>query len=323
MTEKVYRSDNACVTIQCDMLQLAHEILSGWSQVTYCSLGLEVAPTTGKKHLQCYIEFKNTMRATTFWKKINMPGSYFKSRIGTQKHAIDYTQKDGNFLTYGDPKLQQGERTDLSDIITAIKGGMKEHELSLHFVDTYARMMKWVQRMIQLHGNTVEHAKHTLAENCINLQLHPIPFDNPAWCGSACVGGNAGVGKTDYGLSHFKNPLIVSHIDKLKFFNPNFHDGIVFDDMSFIHFPLSAQKHLLDWSNDREINVKHDIVHIPKHTRKIFTYNIGEFPFDESNSAIRDRLYSVQTTKEVSLREMPSPKPFTLLDEEHIRNNFM
>jgi hypothetical protein len=87
---------------------------------------------------------------------------------------------------------------------------------------------------------------------------------------------------------------------------------------------LSAQKHLLDWTNDREINVKHDIVQIPKHTRKIFTYNYGEFPFDESNSAIKDRLYILETDRNLgSLRKMPKPQPFGPLDEQLLRQHFM
>ncbi len=343
MTEKVYRSDNACVTIQSDMLQVAYDILSAWGQVTYCVLGLETAPTTGTKHLQCYFEFKNTMRASTFWKKVNLPGSYFESRKGSQARAINYCKKgeqpseewdrlhetgpnfglNAHVLEYGGSKCQ-GERTDLSDIVTDIQRGMKEHELSLKHVASFAKHMKWCQRMIQLHGNSAEHAQYTLYENCVNLQVHPVPFDHPDWIGSAAVGGNAGCGKTDYALSHFDNPLIVSHIDKLKHFNPKFHDGIVFDDMCFKHFPLSAQKHLLDWTNDREINVKHDIVQIPKHTRKIFTYNYGEFPFDESNSAIKDRLFILETSRDLgSHRKMPKPQPFGPLDEQFLRQHFM
>lgn len=339
----VYRSRNACSTIyDCTREELV-EAFCDWSQITYACVGSEICPDTRRPHLQCYFEFKHDMRQSAFTNKLGTSVYYFSSRDGTQERAINYCKKgeqtkeewlqlheagpnyglNADFIEWGIPK-QQGKRTDLCDVIEDIQSGMKEHELSLTHRVCFAKHLKWCQRMIQLHGNPVERAQHTLAENCLNLQVHPIPFDHPDWIGSAAIGGNAGIGKTDYALSHFENPLIVSHVDKLKCFNPNFHDGIVFDDMSFTHFPLSAQKHLLDWTNEREINVKHDIVVIPKHTRKIFTYNYGEFPFDESNSAIKDRLYMLETDRSLkSHRKMPKPQPFGPLDEKFLRQQMV
>lgn len=94
---------------------------------------------------------------------------------------------------------------------------------------------------------------------------------------SILLWGPSGSGKTSFALAHFKNPLLVSHIDKLKNLSPD-HDGVVFDDMSFKHWPKESIIHLLDYDLPRDINVRYGTVAIPKETRKIFTHNT-ENPF--------------------------------------------
>lgn len=312
MAEKAYRSDNACVTIQSGELQKAYERLSSWSQVTYGVMGLETAPLTGKQHLQCYFEFKNTMRAPTFWTKVNLPGSYFQARKGTQKDASNYCKKgeqphaeweklkelgpnfglNADFLEWGTPKKQQGERTDLSDIISDIKNGFTERQISLRYVDGYARYLKWVQRMFELHAPPTHRAMFSLAECCANLKTQPINFEVSGWEHFAMVSGPAGIGKTEYALAHFKNPLLVSHIDRLKSFDPDVHDGIVFDDMDFNHWPITAQIHLADWNCPRDINCRYAMAHIPRHTKKIFTCNPDRLALTP-DEAILSRCYWV------------------------------
>jgi len=191
---------------------------------------------------------------------------------------------------------------------------MSERDISLEHQELFCKNMKWVQRMLELHGHPVEHSKHDLKEMCAHVQQRPIPFEHEGWCGSAVIQGDPGIGKTQYALSHFTNPLFVTHTDRLKSFDPNFHDGIVFDDMSFAHMPLQAQKFLLDWDNSRDLNVKFSTAHIPKHTKKIFTCNYDEFPFDMNNSAIMDRVYHVQCDRSLkSKRKMPKVEPYNPL----------
>lgn len=89
---------------------------------------------------------------------------------------------------------------------------------------------------------------------------------------SVLLTGLSGSGKTQWALAHFKNPLFVSHIDKLKILSPD-HDGIVFDDMAFDHWPVESVIHLLDMDMEREIHLRYGNATIPAYTRKIFTTN--------------------------------------------------
>lgn len=104
---------------------------------------------------------------------------------------------------------------------------------------------------------------------------------------STLITGPSGTGKTQWALAHFKNPLLVSHVDKLKTLNPD-HDGIVFDDMSFDHWPPESVIHLLDTEVEREIHVRYGTVTIPANIRKIFTHNKANpfYKFDTSNEQI-------------------------------------
>lgn len=93
--------------------------------------------------------------------------------------------------------------------------------------------------------------------------------------------GPSNLGKTHYALAHFTNPLLVSHIDRLKQLSPD-HDGVVFDDMSFRHWPIESVIHLVDKEFTRDINVRYGTIQIPSNTKKIFTYNTA-YPFYNSD----------------------------------------
>jgi len=89
---------------------------------------------------------------------------------------------------------------------------------------------------------------------------------------SIFIRGGSGLGKTYFALAHFRNPLLVSDIDDLKKFRSD-HDGIVFDDMSFLHRPPESVIHLVDQDFERSIRCRHANAVVPANTAKIFTHN--------------------------------------------------
>lgn len=85
--------------------------------------------------------------------------------------------------------------------------------------------------------------------------------------------GEPNQGKTQYAKTFFKKPLLVRHPDKLKSFDENTHDGIIFDDQSYGHWPRESVIHLFDVEEEADINVKNSMVTIPAGTPRIFTTN--------------------------------------------------
>lgn len=133
------------------------------------------------------------------------------------------------------------------------------------------------------------------------------------------IRGPSGCGKTQWALHQFENPLLVSHMDALGKFDASFHDGIVFDDMSFAHFPREAIIHLVDWDCPRDIHIRYKTAQIPKHTRKIFTSNKPfheNFPNDEFGAIRRrfSRIFNVSGTLFTRKRRAPNPAGTILTD---------
>jgi len=104
--------------------------------------------------------------------------------------------------------------------------------------------------------------------------IFTIPFLDQATTSTKTIvlTGTSGVGKTQFAISHFKQPLVISHIDDLKKLNSN-TDGLVFDDMNFGHWPPNACIHLCDMELPRSINVKYGTVEIPAKMPRFFTSN--------------------------------------------------
>lgn len=92
--------------------------------------------------------------------------------------------------------------------------------------------------------------------------------------------GPTGCGKTTFVKKLATKPaLFISHMDQLKGFDIRRHKSIIFDDMSFTHYPITGQIAIADFDDDRAINVKHSIAFVPRHTEKWFTCN--RMPFED------------------------------------------
>lgn len=120
------------------------------------------------------------------------------------------------------------------------------------------------------------------------------------WSTSWLVWGKAGSGKTQWALAHFKNPLLVSHMDDLQEFDEEEHDGVVFDDMSFKHMPGQAIIHLLDIDFERSIHCRYVNASLPANVKKIFCHNNADIfipdkeTSEEQMNGISRRYQSVQ-----------------------------
>lgn len=116
--------------------------------------------------------------------------------------------------------------------------------------------------------------------------------------------GPTQLGKTSFAVSCFDRPLLVSHIDQLKELTSE-HDGIIFDDCSFNHWPRSSVLHILDLEQPRGINVKNNHVVIPKGMPRIFTSNVNIWPADDP--AIRRRIIGCVIGHDMRLFRHPDP----------------
>lgn len=100
---------------------------------------------------------------------------------------------------------------------------------------------------------------------------------------SLVILGPPGCGKTNWAKKHALKPaLFVSHLDRLKDFKVGVHKSIIFDDLDFKYLPRTAQIHLVDRENPRDIHIRYRVAHIPEGIQKIFTCNEPPFIQDDA-----------------------------------------
>lgn len=108
---------------------------------------------------------------------------------------------------------------------------------------------------------------------------------------SMVIQGPPEMGKTAYAKTLLPNHLRVTHPDKLKQFDENVHDGIIFDDQAYGHWPRESVIHIMDVEEDSDINVKNSMVTIPAGTPRIFITNRPLRAFDDEGNFQKDKSF--------------------------------
>lgn len=240
------------------------------------------------------------------------------------KNVIKYVTKEGNYISNYDPEI-------LKNII---KENMKVGELYEKARDL-AKNFKVKEglavlehsktiRDLTIHGNAIQKNLRSLAvkRHTPDYSLDDFRIDFE-WdkSRSLILWGPTNLGKTNLAHALLPRALIMSHIDKLKSFDELEYEGIIFDDMSFKHWPREAQIHIVDYDFEREINVKHSHVIIPRNTPKIFTTNLmpAEIMFFD-DPAINRRCQAVHIDRSLKKRrveEVVENSPFSWVEERN------
>jgi len=109
---------------------------------TYGIYGKEICPSTGKKHLQCYIYYGNKISFNTL--KRLLPGIHFEKSIKNSKTNRTYCSKDGDFTEYGRCP-NQGQRLDFEIFRDNIWKGCSLEEMIADFPEMMAKYPKFYQ----------------------------------------------------------------------------------------------------------------------------------------------------------------------------------
>lgn len=86
----------------------------------YLCYGREVCPSSGKKHLQGYIYFKNAKSFKAVQKLLSP--RHIEYAQGNTEQNVTYCSKEKDFLEFG-TRPEQGKRTDISETMELIKSG--------------------------------------------------------------------------------------------------------------------------------------------------------------------------------------------------------
>jgi hypothetical protein len=96
------------------------------TQIQYYCVGRETSPSTGTPHLQGYAELDAPYRLSSIFTWIT--GWHVEACKGNQQQNLDYVRKEGNWESWGTLK-QQGKRSDIHDMVDAIKSNKTFEEV--------------------------------------------------------------------------------------------------------------------------------------------------------------------------------------------------
>lgn len=251
------------------------EMFSLWADdVKLLKFSKEVGES-GTPHLQGRIIFKRGYRFSQL-KKLH-EGVHWKPT----KCCADtlYVMKKDSEMVINRDNRKQGSRVDLDSVYAAVLNGDTVRQLWKNFPHAMTRYSRGILEYKRQMMPTTVKAKHTFDDFSGWGRIDD-------WSKSQVVIGESGIGKTQWALCHFANPLFCSHLDDLANLSEE-HDGVIFDDMDFKHMPRTTQIHILDQDQDRSIHKRYENAFIPAGTKKIFTCN--EYPFDMEDPAIKRR----------------------------------
>ena len=235
------------------------DLLYLWSQdVNRMVASKEIGDEKQTPHLQGRVTFKRSYRMKAL-KKLHSTAHWEITKC--RQDSLYCMKKESEVFINVDNRAQ-GKRTDLDLAIEDVKNGATIRDLWKNHSKAMVRYSKGImelRRQLQEDGTTSNYEPRW-----------PLITD---WKTSHILWGAPGIGKTEYAKAHFKKALLVSHIDQLGNFDPTTHDGLIFDDMDFKHWPRTSQIHLFDQENTRAINLRYRVATIPPFTPKIFTTN--------------------------------------------------
>lgn len=194
-------------------------------------------------------------------------GNYQSAR--NRRRILTYIMKDGDFLTNIDPlpSISTAKKSWTLAINQAKEGKTKEALDTIIAEDPKAFVVYNTQVKNCLRGLKVPSNK--------SFKTWEDYKKLPEWTRekTLIIWGEAGVGKTSLAKLLLPKGLVTSHMDNLKRMDERY-EGIIFDDMSFLHLPREAQIHIVDNYDERQIHCRHTIAVIPAFTPKIMTTNL-------------------------------------------------
>lgn len=268
---------------QCPLTQdEVHDKLDEIQPIQWCIIAQE-QHADGNPHIHV---------AVIFEKKLNMRSpngldlSGYHCNIQAPKNwpaTINYVKKDGNYKEYGTNTTYAAQQSSSDNLYDNAKT-MDEIEffnwaLKERIPYQYAnRAWNAEQSLFTIYEDYVEPPEAEVDDRLTSIDLSFSNFDNR----SISIVGRSGIGKSTWAIRVARKPaLLVTHIDTLKHLTKK-HKAIIFDDISFNHWPRESQIHIVDRFLSRAIHIRYGVANIPAGIQKIFTNNYDPFLDDEA-----------------------------------------
>lgn len=189
------------------------------SLIQYLGYGVEKCPDTGKIHYQGYVEFNKAFTMKSVKKAFCDETVHLEIRKGSQKQAVEYCEKDGDFYEIGELK-KQGKRNDLQTMREEIENG--------------ADMSSIVQTVTSFQALR---GAELLLKYC--EEPRPVQDIDVIWCY-----GETGSGKSHFAYQNYHN--IFKPISEKWWEGYDGHECILIDDIRGHYCPYERLLQLCD-----------------------------------------------------------------------------
>lgn len=187
----------------------------------------------------------------------------------------NYVREEGNVLEWHDTAEGETNLFEMARTLTHEEFFERARKDKVHF--GYARHA-WDTTQAEVNLITYDTDPNADLEIVFPDTLEEFEFDLAR---TNVIVGPTGCGKTVTCLRKMQKPILFcSHVDQLKNFCAKRHKSILFDDMDFSHWPITAQIHLADRFLPRAINRRYGTTLIPPGVQVSVTCNQRPFLWD-------------------------------------------
>lgn len=296
MSNKQYRTFNTYIPVT----ENIEEILSEFKNKCEWYIGQYETSAHGLRHIQLVFGWKTTKKSKAVVQSMfPYPGhiQVTENPASMVKYCSDEKKReaDTEILVHGEvPKFRDGNvKTDKTQELI-IQGALDTG----NFYDA----MKFIEEndivgYIRNRKSFAAYFEHKFAEP--DKCKYPIEsFKRPLFEFNKrhlVFIGATDIGKTQFALAHFKNPLLVRNKQDWTRYNPEKTDGIVLDDLAFRNWQAETMINTLEWDMDRTERVLYGHCRIKAGTPQIICCNSLEafYPkgiLDEHKEAIDRRV---------------------------------
>lgn len=121
-------------------------------KIKYYVMGIEICPTTNKKHIQGYIYYRDARTFSAVKKDFPTAHIEARSEQSTPQQASDYCKKEGNWEERGVlPVDKRGKVNEWKDIVEDIKNGTTLEDLTMKYPEAAIRYCAGIKNMYELH----------------------------------------------------------------------------------------------------------------------------------------------------------------------------
>jgi len=192
----------------------------------YICWGREIGDS-GTPHLQGFVSFARQSSMGGIKRRLPLNRAHLEICRGTPAQAIEYCQKDGDFVEFGERPASAGHRSDLRDLQRRLESGATTSQISDEFFSLFLRYPGAIIRKV-----AIEAEKHH--------RVQP-PKIEVFW-------GPTGTGKSRRARTLYPGAFWYSSENVMWFDGYETQETVVFDDYDGSQFPLRFLLRLLDYN---------------------------------------------------------------------------